>query len=285
MKLVTVVPSPPAGRHGAGAPSRGDRRRSATPRGRHQHQLAARQRRIERLEEEAIGQEARREGLPTARGSRAAPTRRSRRSRDRAPRWSPCRRSPRARASTRRACASAGSGCRPRAGTAISPQRSMPSLLSTRTIWWVSTISAPLANARITERSSTITAGAVVARARGLERADRRRARRRRKPSSGSAIPSARAARRTSGTSGRAAAPRPPSRARRPAARPPPARRRDGSAAGDPRARGRPAPPAPPAPRPGARPPPAAGASSRDQIVPLGFEPKRRARARAIARP
>ena len=98
---------------------------------------------------------------PTARASPGTPTRRSRRSRRRPPRSSPCRRSPRARASSRRACACARVRISAPAGTAISAQRRSASLLSTRTIWCVSVITAPLGKIRITARSSTMTAGAV----------------------------------------------------------------------------------------------------------------------------
>ena len=49
----------------------------------------------------------------------------------------------------------------PPGGIAISAHLSTASLLSTRTIWWVSVITVPLVKIRITARSSTITAGAV----------------------------------------------------------------------------------------------------------------------------
>ena len=135
-------------------------------------------------------------------------------------------RSPPARASSRRACACAGSGSRRPAEPRSRPSLSTASLLSTRTIWWVSAITVPPerpASPRdpAPSRRARCSAPPAASKARMIARPSTRNS------SSGNGTPSARAARCTSGTSGRAASNAVMvSRAAVPVRRPP-ARRRD----------------------------------------------------------
>ena len=129
-------------------------------RGHHHHQLAQVQRQLDRLEVEAVGQEARAEplgrlpvldGLPL---DEVAGRQLGRRDGGLAGDLLGLARC------CRRPCACAAPGSRADSGICTSPQRAMPSLVFTLTMLWVRIACVPSGSTRSTVRSSTSTAGA-----------------------------------------------------------------------------------------------------------------------------